>query len=121
MINLRKALVTILKEEHSRVYFQRAPINATFPYVVYDLPNAFDNNDQDIYNFDIDIWDNAQDSTTLETLASTMWKKFNKYHYIDEDIQFSVYRDNRLPPLDEDKTNIIRRKLIFQLRYFDRN
>lgn len=120
MINLRIAIKQILETHHTDIHFQRAPRDATFPYVVYDFPNSFENEDQEIFNFDVDIWDNNEDTTNLETIASTFWKLFNRYHYIDDDIQFSVYRDNRLPPLDEEENNIKRRKLIFQLRYFDR-
>jgi len=120
MINLRLATMRILLEIHDEVYFQEATKEARFPYVVYDFPNSFDNENQEVFNFDVDVWDNNENTVPLETIASTYWKLFNRYHYLDENIQFSVYRGNRLPPLDEDNTGIKRRKLIFQLRYFDR-
>lgn len=120
MVDLRRELTKLLKKYHSRVYFQKAPSTAKMPYIVFDLPNAFDNEGQEIFNLDIDIWDNRQDTTELETLASQLWKELNYYRHIDESIQFSIYRENRLPPLDEDDNNIKRRKLIFQLKYFDR-
>ena len=69
---------------------------------------------------DVDLWDNKTDTTELETLASVLWKELNRYHYSDEHIQFSIYRENRMPELDETEIGIRRRKLIFQLRYFDR-
>lgn len=120
MINIRIAIKQALEEYHSRVHYQRAPSDIIFPYVVYDFPNSFMNGDQEVFNLDVDIWDNKNDTTELETLASNIWREFNKYHYLDDNIQFSIYRDNRLPPLDEDDKNIKRRKLIFQLRFFDR-
>lgn len=120
MVDLRRELTKLLKKYHSRVYFQKASSTAKMPYIVFDLPNAFDNEGQEIFNLDIDIWDNQQDTTELETLASQLWKELNYYRHIDESIQFSIYRENRLPPLDEDDNNIKRRKLIFQLKYFDR-
>lgn len=119
MINLRTQLNKTLKTIHPRVYFQTAPDTATFPYVVYDLPNSFSNEEQEIFNLDVDIWDNNTDTTELETLSSTIWKSLNKYRYIDENIQFSIYRMNRLS-LKDDDVRIKRRKLIFQLRYYDR-
>ena len=120
MINLRKATHQLLREIHPRVYYQRAPKDAVFPYVVYDFPNSFMETNQEIFNLDVDVWTNQNDTTELETIASTIWKALNRYRHIDNDIQFSIYRMNRLPPLDEDEINIKRRKLIFQLRYFER-
>jgi hypothetical protein len=70
---------------------------------------------------DVDIWDNKDDTTELENLASVIWKGLNYHKHIDENIQFSIYRENRLPPLDEKETQLNRRKLIFSIKYFERN
>jgi len=132
MINLRKQLNIILKSIHpdkvvggknkSRVHFQNASKDTPYIYVVYDLPNSFPNEEQEIFTLDIDIWDKPinGDTTELEILASTIWKELNNYRYLDDDIQFSIYRSNRLPQLNDDDPAIKRRKLIFELRYFDR-
>lgn len=119
MIELRKILEQELLSIHPRVAYQRN-IKEDFPYVLYDLPNSFVQDDQEIFNLDIDIWDNHDDTTEIETIASNVWRRLNKYHYIDDNIQFSIYRENRLPPMDDKERSIKRRKLIFQLRYFDR-
>ncbi|ALY08070.1 hypothetical protein BhaS171_00014 [Bacillus phage vB_BhaS-171] len=119
MIEIRKALHTFLRQYHSRVYFQSAPTTATFPYIVYDLPNSFTDEELEVFNLDIDVWDNQADTTTLETLASSLWRALDHYQYIDQQIQFVLYKENRLTVIDEDP-NIKRRKLIFQMRYFDR-
>jgi protein associated with RNAse G/E len=120
MIKLRSKIKSKLKTYHDRVYFHKAPAKAQMPYVVFDFPNSFDNEQQEIFNLDVDIWDDKDDTTALETLASSLWKGLNYYRYTDADIQFSIYRENRLPTLDEEEINIKRRKLIFSLRYFDR-
>ncbi|MBS4191191.1 hypothetical protein KHA94_13460 [Bacillus sp. FJAT-49705] len=120
MIILRKKLMKLLKLYHPQVYFQKVPHTAQFPYIVFNLPNAYSNEQQEVFNLDVDIWDNRSDTSELESLASKLWKELNYYKHTDDHIQFSIYRENRLPSLDEDDTNIKRRKLIFQLRYFDR-
>lgn len=120
MIHLRREIIQLLRQYHDRVYFQKSPNSILFPYVIYDFPNSFMEEDQEIYNLDVDIWDNKDDTTELETIASTIWKALHRYRHLDDDIQFSIYRENRLPPLDEDEKHIKRRKLIFQVRYFDR-
>lgn len=131
MINLKKQLTTFLKyhfpnvivdgESVSRVHYQTVISNPPFPYVVFNLPNSFGNDEQEIFSLDIDIWDNETDTTVIETLASTLWKELNHYSYLDEHIQFTIYRENRLPELDESEIGLRRRKLIFQLRYFDKH
>lgn len=120
MISLRKKLMSILSEYHDEVYYQQATDKTPFPYVTYNFPNSFINEDQEVFALDVDIWDNKNDTLPLETIASNIWRGLHKLNYLDDDIQFSIYRDNRLPPLDEDATSIKRRKLIFELRYFDR-
>jgi len=120
MIRLRTNLTNLLKSYHSQVHYQTAPSTATFPYIVLNFPNSFTNEEQEIFTMDVDIWDNKTDTTALETLASTLWKELHHYSYLDDSIQFKIYRENRIPELDETEIGIRRRKLIFQLRYFDR-
>lgn len=120
MINLRKSINALLKTYHPQVHYQTGPSTSVFPYVVYNFPNSFMNEEQEIFNLDVDIWDNKTDTTVIETLASRLWKELDHYRYSDENIQFSVYRENRLPELDESELGIRRRKLIFQVRYFDK-
>ena len=90
-----------------------------FPYIVYDLPQSYSNDDQEIFNLDIDIWDNNQDTTELETLSRIIWNALDRYHFIDEDMQFSIYRQGRFA-IDDDDPRIKRRTLTFNLRYFNR-
>lgn len=120
MIELRKATLKELKKHYNKVYFHQAPKDVTYPYVVQSFPNSFVNEDQEIFNMDIDVYDNQDDTTELETIAGDIWRSFKRFNYIDENIQFSIYWLNRLPPLDEDEKHLKRRKLIFEVRYFDR-
>ncbi|MDR7870308.1 MAG: hypothetical protein RIN55_05580 [Tissierellaceae bacterium] len=128
MIKLRIELNKILKSIHpniiiegksiSRVHFQKATDTTPYPYIVYDFPQGYDNEGQEIFNLDIDIWDNNIDTTELETLAGAIWKKLNKYYFIDDDMQFSIHRVSRFT-VDEDD-DIKRRTLMFNIRYYDR-
>lgn len=120
MIHLRSEIKKLLKKYCEKVYFQNATDKTIFPYVIYDFPNSHPNEQQEIFNFDVDIWDNQDDTTDLEIIADRIWKDLNSHHHIDEFIQFTIYRENRLPPLDEKEINIKRRKLIFSIKYFDR-
>ncbi|MEZ7173587.1 hypothetical protein [Sporosarcina sp. OR05] len=120
MIHLRQELTKLLKKYNPQVYYHDASSKAKYPYIVYSLPNSLPIEEQEVFVLDIDIWDNKDDTTVVETLASTLWKALNKHNHVDSNIQFSIHRENRLPPLDEKENKIRRRKLIFSLRYFDR-
>lgn len=120
MLNLRRVVIQKLREYNDRVYYQHAPNDKKYPYIVYNFPNSFTDEEQEVFNLDVDIWDNKQDTSVIENLMTDIWRGLQRYRYIDDDIQLSIYRDTRLPPLDEDEVSIKRRKMIFQVRYFDR-
>lgn len=119
MMQLRTELTKQLKILHPRVYFMEAPSSAQYPYIIFDLPNSFSNEDQDIFVFDVDIWDKTDDTTDLETLADKVWENLNNTKIFNDYMQVSIYKDKRLTIRDDDP-QIKRRKLIFELRYFKR-
>src|SRR5690625_4399303 len=116
MIELRKVIVNKLREYHDKIYYHQASKDNPFPYVVYNFPNSFTNDDQEVFNLDVDIWDNKDDTTELETIASDIWRGLHKYRYIDENIQFSIYRDNKLQSFVVSEMYINHRKFIFHIR-----
>lgn len=120
MIELRVELNKLLKEIHPRVYFMKAPDTATFPYIVYDLPQSFTDDDLEVFNLDIDIWDNNTDTTEIESLANQIWKALDRLNFINDDVQFSIYRQSR-HTVEDDDPRIRRRTLIFSVRYYDRS
>lgn len=119
MIELRKSIMKILMQYHDDVYYQHSTDRTGFPYVVYEFPSSFLTQEQETFTLDVDVWDNNNDTTVLETIATDIWRGLHKLHYMDEKVQFTIYRDNRLAPIDDNKS-IKRRKLIFELKYFDR-
>lgn len=112
---LRKIIQTYLKTKHSRVYFQIAPDNATYPFVVFELPNSMDDGSMERFILDIDIWDDESDTTTLESIAGEIDKGLHRSTYISNGVGATFYRENRLSLLDND-SRLRRRKLIFQIR-----
>lgn len=126
MIELRTKLSELLKAKipnqdgRSRVHYQTAPANTPMPYLIFNFLPSFMNGDQEVIPLDIDVWDNQADTNEIETVASELWKDLRKYRHLDADIQFVIYRESRVPELDESELGIRRRKLTFQIRYFDR-
>ncbi|WP_167578540.1 hypothetical protein [Jeotgalibacillus proteolyticus] len=110
----------MLKTFNPRVYYQTRSASAAFPYIIYSFLPSFTEEELEVLPLDIDIWDNKTDTTEIEELASQLWKDLRQYHHIDKDMQFVIYRQSRMPELDEAETGLRRRKLTFHIRYFDR-
>lgn len=118
MIQFRTALSTFLKTLHPRVYFQVAPENAVFPYLVYDFTNVLDDGEiSQIVTVDIDGWDMEEDTTALETMMQTANAGLNKKVISNDSLAATFYLESKLSPQDTDK-RIIRRKYIYTARLF---
>jgi len=121
MIRLRRALEPQLDAVHSRTWYEDAPNDAEYPYLVYNFPNDLDDG-EGFCNvvLDIDGWDapEAGDTTALENLMAAVDAAINKKTLIADDIVVTFYRNNKLS-LDDDDERIKRRKYIYQARLFD--
>lgn len=121
MIDLRKIIQGQLKSIHPRVYFQMAPETATFPYLVYDIVNIYDDGEgfQQV-TLDVDGWDNSAETTALETLMKNVNQTLNKKTFVSGNSTVTFYLENKLPLTDEEVT-IKRRKYTYQGRLFERS
>lgn len=122
MLEIRKALLARLKTFHPRVYFQVAPADAVFPYLVYDFPNVRDDGEAlEVAVVDIDGWDEPTngDTTAVETLMTAVNAGLNKKTLTAENMAVTFYLDTKIPLRDDDP-RIRRRKYIYQARLFRR-
>lgn len=116
-IELRKAIQTQLETAADRVYYRVAPQNATYPYIVFDLPTSY-GEEPEIYTLDIDGWDNVTDPTALETLMDAVDKALHrKVLYTTDKVGVKFFRENRLT-LDDDDARLKRRTYIYSARAF---
>jgi hypothetical protein len=120
-VELRKVIKASLKSIHSRVHFKHAPDKATYPYLVYDLPNSTDDGLMERFVLEVDGWDRilpGQDTTTLETLMDSADKELHrKVIVVNGELALIFYRENRLSPTDDD-SRIRRRKYVYQIRTY---
>lgn len=118
VIELRKTILTSLKTIHPRVYFQDAPDDAIYPYLVYDLPNSITGRSLEQFVLDVDGWDNSTNTTILETLMDDADKALDrKTIVVNNELAMSFYLDNRLALIDDDP-RLKRRKYIYQVRTY---
>lgn len=119
MVSLFQSIYSKLNEVHSRVYFELAPQNAEFPYIVYKFPNSNRDEHREDFTLEIDIWDNKADTTELETITDNIDKKLNRLQILDENFHVSIYRINRLMVPDTDPS-IHRRQLRYNVKTYFR-
>jgi hypothetical protein len=119
MIDLLTAIYTKIATVTTKAYLEKAPDGAVYPYVVYKLPNSTDidgcplGNRED-YTLEIDIWDNLNDTTRLETLTNSIDTAMQRKHVDNSNIAVSFYRLSRLMIPDPDQ-KIKRRQLRYRL------
>lgn len=117
IVELRKLINTTLRTVHPRVYYQRAPETATYPYLVYDLPDSIDDRPIEQFNLEVDGWDKPSggDTTALETLMDSVDRALNNKRGIFSEFGVTIFRARRLPLTDDDPL-IHRRKYAYDLR-----
>lgn len=125
MVNLIKSIKGFLVTKADRAFFQKAPDTAQFPYVVFDLPSSFDSRPSEDFSLSIDIWDDDQDTTALETLTESIDGDGNIFNpsglnnktIIAIGLVATFYREGRMTVPDEDK-RINRRQLRYNVRAY---
>ncbi|WP_040413427.1 DUF3168 domain-containing protein [Desulfosporosinus sp. OT] len=119
MIELRTVLNVYLKSIYPNVYHSESvPETATFPYLVYDLPNVIDDGESmETVVVDIDGWDIDKDTTALETLMAEVNYGLSKRTLATGNIAVTFYLDTKLSLRDDDP-QIRRRKYTYQAKLF---
>ena len=121
ILELREEIQTFLETLGYEVHYQHAPQTATFPYIVFDLVDSTDVETREDFNLEVDVWDNIQNTTRLETLVGNIDGDGDiqsptglnrKLIFTDNNMSAKIYRTNRLSLPEPDIT--LRRR---QLRY----
>ena len=101
-----------------RVFFNRVPDSAVFPFITFSFTTSFMNGEVEIVPIDVDVWDRTCDTTILEGIASDISGSLHRNHMLGDGITVSIYREGRSSP-DDDDPQIKRRRISFQARCLD--
>jgi len=119
-LETRSKLRTALKAVHPRVWYERAPKGAEFPYLTYILEGINDPT-LDRYVLDVDGWDAPANGSTvaLETLMGNVEQALHKRVVVADGVSFVIYLDRCFAIEDDDK-RIRRRRYTYEIRTFEK-
>lgn len=117
-LELRKQLQIIFKTITDNIHYEIAPDNSPYPYLVYELSELTYNYGKAVMQLEVNILDYGTSTSVVETLSDTLQDTLHKLYFINDKIQYSVYRRNRNTVQEEDK-KIKRRRLIFEIQLYE--
>lgn len=112
---LRTELQRLFKTLTTNVYYEGNQDPAVYPRLVFDLSEVTYDSGKTLYQLEINIIDYGTSTKIVENLADTVQSTLNKYYFINDEIQFAVYRGLR-QKVEEDDKQIIRRRLLFEIQ-----
>ena len=113
MNELLKNIYELIRTVTANVYLEEAPENAKFPIVTYKLTTSIEDFQKEDFILEVNVWNNNTNTLTLEELTENIDNTLHRSAlYSNNQVQFNIYRTNRLMIDDPDRK--IRRR---QLRY----
>ena len=116
---LRTAVTANLQALCPRVYYGQAKSKTERPYIVYTLEQIDQTDDLHTLELEANVMDYGQDTGPAEELSYAVMAAFDRFYYLDKEIQFSTYPTRQQPVTEEDR-NVIRRRLLIEIHLHER-
>ena len=117
MFDLMKAINDRLSGTNYSVFFNEKSPTATYPFVIFNLPNA---NEGNLYREDfileVDIW--TKNISQNITMTNAIKNLFNDYKFLNSKVQVSFFIANRLNNIPDEDDTIKRSRLIIQAKTY---
>lgn len=120
MSNLRQVIREQLLPVAQRVYYGTAPVSAEHPYAVFELQELSFDAGMSLQELEVSVLDYGTDTAPAEAIADSIQTALGDFHSLTENFHVSIYRERRQPLYEDDKL-IIRRRLTFQVRLYERS
>ena len=116
--DLKTKIKEVINLSCPSVYDEIAPDKVTFPYVIFNIESirAYD---MENYQLEVNCYDYGTNPANVDELADSIENSLKAYTYINEFMQFRTFLNTRNSIMEEDK-KIRRKRLLFDLYYFER-
>lgn len=111
---LRREIQRYLKTVTPNVYYEKADESGKYPHIVFELSELSHNDGKTILQLETNVIGYGSDTGQIEDIADGVQTIFHNYHFINDEIQFSTYKNRRETVKEEDK-KIIRRRILFEV------
>ena len=119
---LRTVVVSLLgtvMPDGAKMYYQQAQKDHPKIYAVYTLDLIDLTDGRYTYELEINVMDYGTDTSTIEDLADSIQKAFDKKVQLTEDVGVYFYIDRRNTVEEEDRSSL-RRRLTFSTYLYER-
>ena len=120
MSDLRALVQRKLLEASAHVYFGTAPSSVEYPCIVWNLQELAYEDGLSLQELETDVMDYGEDTAPAESIADDLQQRLDHFQTLEETFEVSVYRERRQPLQENDKL-VIRRRLTFQVRLYERS
>ena len=120
MSDLRALFQRKLQEASAHVYFGTAPSSVEYPCIVWNLQELAYEDGLSLQELEADVMDYGEDTAPAESIADDLQQRLDHFQTLEETFEVSVYRERRQPLQENDKL-VIRRRLTFQVRLYERS
>ena len=120
MSDLRALFQRKLQEASAHVYFGTAPSSVEYPCIVWNLQELAYEDGLSLQELEADVMDYGEDTAQAESIADDLQQRLDHFQSLEETFEVSVYRERRQPLQENDKL-VIRRRLTFQVRLYERS
>ena len=117
---LRTLLRELLQSVCPRVWYGYASSDTDELHLVFHLQELNYDEGLSLQELEINVMDYGTDTGPTEALADQLQRLLDHYQTLTEDFEVSLYREKRQPIHETDK-QVIRRRLTFQVRLYERS
>ena len=118
---LRAAITAKLRERCEFVWFDHAEFKQepAGPYLVYALEELSHDDGMILCELEVNAVLRGKDTTSVEELCDEIQADLDHWLYLGEEVEFSAYLEKRQAVPSDDRS-IMRRRMTFTLRMFER-